>query len=139
MNLDLDEILREANSSVDIMLQPDDSLMVPEYDPTIRVEGAVTAPASVLFVEGAGLEYYIDNAGGYARDADKGRVAVQAANGSASVRKKFLFFSTEPTPGPGGTVYVPFKPPAEPLNPTQLLTAFASIITSVVAIIAIVR
>ena len=139
VNLQLESVMASSGGATDIILQPADSLMIPEYDPTVRVEGAVTAPASVLYVEGANLEYYIGNAGGYARSADKGRVAVQAANGSAAVRRKFLFFSRDPTPGPGSFVYVPPKPEAEPLNPTQLLTAFASIITSVVAIIAIVR
>ena len=139
VNLQLESVMASSGGATDIILQPDDSLMIPEYDPTVRVEGAVTAPASVLYVEGANLEYYIGNAGGYARSADKGRVAVQAANGSAAVRRKFLFFSRDPTPGPGSFVYVPPKPEAPPLNPTQLLVAVASIITSVVAIIAIVR
>jgi len=137
VNLELETVIASPGERTDIMLQPNDSLMIPEYDPTVRVEGAVTAPASVLFVEGADLEYYIGNAGGYARNADKGRVAVQAANGSASVRRKFLFFSTDPTPEPGSFIYVPPKPESEPFNRTQFITGIASIITSVVAIIAI--
>jgi protein involved in polysaccharide export with SLBB domain len=137
VNLELESVIASPGGNTDIMLQPNDSLMVPEYDPTVRIEGAVTAPASVLYVEGADLDYYIANAGGYARSADKGRVAVQAANGSASVRRKFLFFSVDPEPGPGSFVYVPPKPEAEPFNTTQFITGIASLLTSVVAIIAI--
>ncbi|MBI2538125.1 MAG: SLBB domain-containing protein [Gemmatimonadetes bacterium] len=53
--------------------------------PTVRVEGAVNAPGSVLYREGAGLDYYVENAGGYARNADKGRVSVRYAHGGAAV------------------------------------------------------
>ena len=54
----------------------------------MRVEGAVNSPASVLYREGERLGYYIANAGGYARNADKGRVSVRYANGSARVKEQ---------------------------------------------------
>ena len=104
-----------------------DSLAIPEYVPTVRVEGGVITATSVLYQEGEGLEYYIANAGGYARLADKGRVSVRYANGSARVKHHFLFFASKPTPGPGSTVLVQVKP--EP--PTQ----YRSVIAEVTSII----
>ena len=80
-------------------------MVVPEYNPVVAVEGAVTSPSTVLYRQGAGLDYYIANAGGYARNADEGRVSVRYANGSAWVKRKFLFFGS--TPGPGSLVTVP--------------------------------
>ena len=102
--------LAQPGSHDDIILQPGDSITVPEYNPTVRVEGGVNAPSSVLYQEGKGLDYYIDNAGGYSRTADKGRVSVRFANGSARTKSKFLLWSSSPEPGPGSVVVVPTKP-----------------------------
>ena len=35
--------------AADVILQPGDRLTVPEYIPSVRVEGAVNGPASVLY------------------------------------------------------------------------------------------
>ena len=84
--------------------------MVPEYNPVVVVRGAVYSPAAVMYVEGAGLEYYIENAGGYARHADRDNVHIRYANGQGAVRQKFLLFRSAPEPGPGSTVTVPLIP-----------------------------
>jgi len=139
VNLDLARILARPGDQDDIILQPGDALAIPEYLPTVRVEGAVNAPTSVLYAGGANLEYYIGNAGGYARNADEGRVIVRYANGTAEVKGRSLFFSSSPKPGPGSLVTVPEKPEPEPVNTTQLFAAIAQIMVSAVAIIAIVR
>lgn len=98
------------------------------------MEGAVNSPTSVLYQEGEGLDYYIANAGGYARNADKGRVSVRYANRSARVRAKFLIFRSSPRPGPGSTVNVPLAREGEPFNVTQFVGSMAQILASTVAI-----
>jgi len=137
VNFDLNEALARPSSSNDIILQPGDRLTVPEYVPSVRVEGAVNSPASVLYQEGEGLGFYIANAGGYARNADKGRVSVRYANGSARVKSKFLIFGSSPAPGPGSVVTVPSRLPGEPFNVTQFLGSLAQMLASTVAIIVI--
>jgi protein involved in polysaccharide export with SLBB domain len=137
VNFDLNQALESPGTSNDIMLQPGDRLTVPEYAPSVRVEGAVNSPASVLYRAGEGLSYYIANAGGYARLADKGRVHVRYADGSARVKSRFLLFSSSPAPGPGSVVTVPSKLPGEPFNLTQLLGSLAQVLASTVAIIVI--
>ena len=138
MDVDLRRALERPESAADVNLQPGDSLDVPVYLPTVRVEGAVNSPTSVLYREGAGLDYYIDNAGGFARNADKGRVSVRYANGSGRVTSKFLIFSSAPKPGPGSVVTVPAAPPSEPLNVTSFLASVAQILASTVAIVVLV-
>lgn len=103
------------------------------------MEGAVNSPTTVLYRQGAGLDYYVANAGGFARKADKGRVSVRYANGSARVKSRFLLFSSSPTPGPGSTVSVPSKPEGEPFNVASFLASMAQIVASAVAIVAIAR
>ncbi|MEJ2184881.1 MAG: SLBB domain-containing protein [Gemmatimonadota bacterium] len=110
VNVDLPAALKDPGSSNDVVLLPGDSMSVPEYNPVVVVQGAVNAPTAVLYRKGAGLEYYIDNAGGYARDADKGGVHIRYANGSGAARRRLLVFRTSPKPGPGSVVTVPLIP-----------------------------
>jgi protein involved in polysaccharide export with SLBB domain len=138
VNISLNDALARPGSPGDLVLQPGDSLDIPEYIPTVRVVGAVIAPTSVLYEEGRDLEYYVANAGGYARNADKGRVSVRYADGSAQVKKKTLFVARAPKPGPGSVVTVPAVPLEDRVNFTELFGTIAQILTSAVAIIAIV-
>ena len=137
VNLDLERALRDPRGDKDIVLQPGDSLDIPEFIPTVRVVGAVVSPTSVLYQAGEGLGYYIANAGGYAREADKGRVSVRYANGSARTKSRFLFFSSSPKPGPGSTVFVPSKEPGEGFNVAAFMASVAQILASTVAIIVV--
>jgi protein involved in polysaccharide export with SLBB domain len=111
VNVSLPAALARPRSPADMVLQPGDSLFVPEYLPTVRVSGAVIAPASVEHVAGKNAMYYVQNAGGFAENADEGRTVVRQANGSARTRGHFLFWSSWPEPGPGAEVFVPAKTP----------------------------
>jgi protein involved in polysaccharide export with SLBB domain len=114
VNIELPEVLREPGGRNDITLQPGDSLHVPEFVPAVRVEGEVKAPTSVLLEDGADLDYYIGNAGGYTRSADEGRVSVRYTNASARVKNGgFLFFGSSPEPEPGSTIFVPERDPQD--------------------------
>ncbi|GBD32986.1 Polysialic acid transport protein KpsD [bacterium HR33] len=132
MDIELDRALREPGGWWDVALQPGDSLHVPEYIPLVQVVGAVNSPSLVQYRPGAGLDYYIAMAGGFARNADKGRVSVRYANGSARVRSKFLFFSSWPEPGPGSVVYVPVKP--ETTRGTDVAVIFSGLAQALGAI-----
>jgi len=98
------------------------------------VDGAVLFPVSVMYEPGAGLDYYIASAGGFARDADKGRTRVEYANGSIRTVSRFLFFKSKPRPQPGSRVFVPVTPPGEGTDwgavirdSLGILTAFATV------------
>ncbi|MBI4500612.1 MAG: SLBB domain-containing protein [Gemmatimonadetes bacterium] len=137
VDIRLTEAVRRPGSTDDLVLMPGDTIRVPELNPVVRVEGAVNSPTSVQYRPGAGLGYYIGSAGGYAQNADKGRVSVHYANGAGRVRSKFLFFSSYPTPGPGSTVKVPVAPQGAPFNVTEFVGSFAQILASTVAILVI--
>jgi protein involved in polysaccharide export with SLBB domain len=107
VNVDLLGALRAPGLADDVVLQPGDSLHVPEYSPIVKVIGAVNSPTSVRYEPGRGLDYYVANAGGFASNADKGRVSVRYADGSARVRSRFFVFKSYPEPGPGSTIMVP--------------------------------
>ncbi|HXF96003.1 MAG TPA: SLBB domain-containing protein, partial [Gemmatimonadales bacterium] len=137
INIDLPRALRDRRSAHNVILQPGDSIHIPEYQPSVRVLGAVNSPGSVLWKRGEGMGYYIDAAGGLAANADGGRASVRFANGEARTRRKWLFFTSEPEPGPGSEVFVPAKPPSERTNVIALLGGIAQILSSVVAIIVV--
>ena len=135
--VDLSTLLDDPSGEANILLQPGDSLHVPEYSPTVLVTGAVNSPVTVLYQDGEDFDYYLANAGGYRNDADKGRVAVRYANGLAQTRSKFLFWSSYPTPGPGSIVSVPAKDPSDRLDTRGLITDIVSILTSVTTLIVV--
>jgi polysaccharide biosynthesis/export protein len=138
IDIDLPRALREHSSRDNIILQPGDQITIPEYQPSVRVTGAVNSPGSVLYRRGAKLQYYLDAAGGFTRMANKSGVSVEQANGHVQTRHRFLFFSSSPEPGPGSEVRVPAKDPNEPrTDKVALFGAIAQILASTVAIIVV--
>ena len=139
INVDLRRALADTASRYNIVLQPGDSLHIPEYTPSVKVSGAVNSPGSVLWRQGANLSYYVSAAGGYAQQARKGQVSVRFANGEVRTRRGGLFGS-DPTPGPGSEVFVPAEDPnAKKTDYVSLFGAIAQILASTIAIIVVVR
>jgi len=142
INIDLPRAQRDTTSRDNIILQPGDSVHIPEYLPSVKVVGAVNSPGSVLYRRGAGLSYYLSAAGGFARRADKGHVSVRFANGEVRTKGSgFLFFrGSAPSPGPGSEVFVPARDPSEAKTDfVALFGAIAQILASTVAIIVIAK
>jgi len=137
INIDLPKALRDTAARDNVILQPGDSVFIPEYIPSVKVVGALNAPGSVLYKKGAGLAYYIDAAGGFAYTADQGRTTVRNAAGEVETRHKFLFFRSDPTPGPGSEVTVPLRDTSNPTNYVALFGAIAQILASTVTIIVV--
>ena len=139
INVDLPRAVRDISSSANVILQPGDSIEIPEYQPAVKVSGAVTSPGSVLWKQGAGLDYYLDGVGGFTYQADKGRVSVKYANGDVRTRHKTLFFSSTPTPGPGSEVFVPVRDTTGRINTVQLFTSIVQIIASTVTALYVIK
>jgi protein involved in polysaccharide export with SLBB domain len=140
INIDLPRALRDRASRDNMILLPGDFVTIPEYQPSVKVVGAVNSPGSVLYRPGAGLEYYLSAAGGFSQRANKGGVSVQMANGETRTRRRVLFFGTSPTPGPGSLVFVPLKDPQETKTDyVALFGAIAQILASTIAIIVVAR
>ena len=135
INVDLPDALRDTSSRANIILQPDDSIFIPEFEPTVKVNGAVNAPGSVLWAQGQSLSDYISAAGGFSYTADEGRVSVRYANGEVKTRHHFLFFHSNPKPGPGSEVTIPTKDLSHPTDYVALFGAIAQVLASSLAIV----
>jgi len=110
---------------------------VPTQQHTQAPHFAMTSPST----EGADLNYYIANAGGYREDADEDRVSVRFANGQAETREKvLLLWSRSPMPGPGSQVTVPTLAPATGRSFFEILTPLVGMMGTVTALmIAVTR
>jgi len=131
VGIDLPRVLKDRRDKDNIVLADGDSLYIPAYLPTVRVEGAVNSPGSVTYVQGEGLDYYLSAAGGVSFKGDKKRVFVQQPNGNVrAVHKRPLFFGTsKPTPEPGAMVVVPVR---DTIPQSGNAAAVAAIVTSAV-------
>jgi len=136
INVDLPHALRDTTSRDNLILQPLDSIFVPEYEASVKVIGAVNAPGSVLYQRGEGLQYYLDAAGGTSRLAVDSRASVRQANGQVETRHHFLlFFRSDPEPGPGSEVFVPARDPNDKVDYVALFGGIAQILTSTLTIV----
>lgn len=142
LDVDYPRAQREPGSAHDVLLLPGDSIVVPEYQPSVRIEGAVNSPGSVLWERGKPLDYYIGAAGGVRENGNRDRTSVRQANGRTETRRGgFLFLAgSDPTPMPGATVTVPFKPDRPTRDTTTLIAAIATMIASTASVlVALIR
>jgi polysaccharide export outer membrane protein len=132
VGIDLKDVLRDARSADNLLLEDGDSLDVPPMHNTVEIQGAVNAPTVVAIAPGEKLEHYIRAAGGPNRRlADAGGAYVVQPNGKIESRHRVaLVFRSDPTPRAGATVIVPVKDTTS--NTVQTLQTI-SIVTGIVA------
>ena len=140
IGLDLQAVLGDPAARDNITLEDGDQITVPRYNPVVRVQGAVNAPANVTFVPGRDLFYYIDAAGGSSRSADERRSFVTQPSGKLeSVRSRFLIGDHVPQPQAGAVVTVPERDPSDKRDYAAIAAVTSQLLASLVAVIAIVR
>jgi polysaccharide biosynthesis/export protein len=140
INVDLEAVLARPEHRDNIILMAGDSMVLPEYNPVVLVTGAVNSPTAVLYRQGAGLDYYISNAGGYARDADKGRVHVRYANGAGrAVGRTGLGVRSKPAPEPGSVVTVPHVLPEDRFDLRGAITDITQIVAALATVVVLIR
>ena len=101
------ESVAKGKKKNNLVLEEGDQLFIPREPKTVKVVGEVGLPASVLYEDGRSLGYYIDQAGGYTDNSDKGRVRVIQPSGKVRSARHMWW---DPAPEPGALVVVPRKP-----------------------------
>ena len=89
--IELEKALAHPGSEEDLILREDDKIFVPQYNGTIKINGAVLHPNIVGYKKGKKASYYINQAGGYSRNAKKSHTYIIYMNGmivSASSKAK---------------------------------------------------
>ena len=89
VGINLDKALENKGSDEwDLVLQDGDRLIIPQYSNTVTINGEVMYPNSVAYMPGKGLDYYINQAGGFSAKARKRKVFAVNMNGTVTrVRK----------------------------------------------------
>jgi protein involved in polysaccharide export with SLBB domain len=142
IGLDVEKLLADSNSLENIYLQEDDVINVPKQKREIKVSGEVLFPTEVVYVDGQGLSYYVDRAGGYTDDAKKGRVYVLKPNGVAAKTKHFLFFKSYPKVEEGSEILVPrisIKKKVSSAETVAVTTGIAALAGVLVAILNLLK
>ena len=106
--IEWDEIVKDTNSIYNLRLEPGDSLIVPQDSHVITIIGDVSVPSYVPYKEGAGLDYYINQSGGYTQTSQKGDEIVIGPNGKKWEGSGF-FLIPDPEIPSGTTIIVPTK------------------------------
>jgi protein involved in polysaccharide export with SLBB domain len=104
MVVKLDEPEKLEGIPNDVLLEDGDTLHTPQPPQSVVVLGSVRNPASVLYKEGEGAEYYLNRAGGFSREADQKESYVVKADGST-----VSGFTKIRTIEPGDAILVPPK------------------------------
>ena len=111
VGVDVAYATRRTRSKANISLLQGDSIYLPERTSTVKVIGEISFETSVLYKNGASVQYYIEKAGGFTRRSEKNRVVVQYANGESSSEGMFTR-----KPDAGSVIFVPRGPEPKSLD-----------------------
>lgn len=102
VGLDLQAALDQPGTYADIVLREGDVIEIPILNNTVKISGGVLMSNVVPFNERNSVKDYIDQAGGYAKDAYRGRVYIVFMNNTAAAKGSKYF-----KPAPGCEIVVP--------------------------------
>ena len=123
------------SSNNSFLLKNGDNVVVPKYDNTISVSGAVPQNTILDFEFNNSFKKSIVNSGGFSENADKKRAYVIYPNGLKKQTRSFLFFKNYPKIIPGSSIIVPPKPEKNRTNVAEIV----GYSTSLVSIIALIK
>lgn len=127
VGIDLEEAINNPGGSADLMLRAGDVLVIPQYENTVKINGEVLYPNTVTYIEGKPLSYYINQAGGYSKEAQRKHAYIIYNNGNVSRAGKGKVL-------PGCEIVVPTKKHREN---TKTLATSLSITTAIATIAAV--
>lgn len=132
VGIELDKALLNPGSSYDLVLKSGDQIIIPEYNNTVKIHGAVMYPNTIVFQPGEKISYYINQAGGYADNAKKSKSFVIYMNGTITKAKK----SDKNLIQPGSEIVVPTKEQSRRLSIPEMI-GIGSSITSMASVVAL--
>jgi protein involved in polysaccharide export with SLBB domain len=103
VGIELDKALANPGGDEDITLREGDKIIVPVFNGTVKVNGAVLYPNTVNYISGKKTKYYLSQAGGFGNYANKKGAYIIYQNGNAAK------LSDGAKPEPGCEIIVPYK------------------------------
>lgn len=135
VGIDLNNILKKPGTKADLILEDGDVLRIPKELQTVRVNGEVLYPSSVVYTSGKSFKQYVLNAGGYSNNAIKRKSYIVYPNGTVKGTGKFMFFNNYPDVKPGSEIYIPKKSESRRGLSTQEVVGVTSGLATLGAII----
>jgi protein involved in polysaccharide export with SLBB domain len=124
--VNFERLIRQEDTSQDIVLQDKDEIDVPTLSPTVKVAGQVNSPGLIRYVPGENYYYYIQKAGGYSWNARKSmQRLIKAHSGTWMKPKKSTPIEI------GDTIFVPEKQDVDWWELTKDLLLVASQVATV--------
>ncbi|NDV64360.1 SLBB domain-containing protein [Bacteroides sp. 224] len=134
VGIDLEKALNKPGSDADLVLREGDQLFIPEHVNTVKINGTVMYPNTVVYKKGEKLKYYIKQAGGYGYRAKKSKAYIVYMNGTVARASKYSSKLIEP----GCEIIIPGKPEKKARNTSEIISigtsvaSFAAVITGLV-------
>lgn len=129
--IEFKKALDDPTSRDNVGMVDGDSINIALHDDIVYVRGEVFVPSAVLYEKGAGLSFYLSQAGGLRDEADEAKVVVFLPGG-----KKWepsVYRILDPDILPGSTIIVPRKVEKEDKT-LPVLRDLATILASLAAI-----
>lgn len=117
VGINLEEaISHPGDNRWDIVLRDGDRLVIPQYNNTVQINGQVMYPNTVAYTQGANLDHYINQAGGYGLRARKKRIFAVNMNGTVTRIRSARDIT------PGCTILVPSKDRRKNMSLAEILS-----------------
>lgn len=138
MAINLEQAIAEPGCNYDIVMREGDVLVIPQLSNTVKVSGEVIYPASMNYMPGKKLKYYIRRSGGYGNRArSKGAYAIYM-NGAVEKINRHKSSNIQP----GCEIVVPTKKQKNRMSTGEIValsSGGASLASVVVALISILK
>ena len=138
IGLDVKKILAGKAMS-DLVVNENDVLFIPSYNPLVNVNGQVLYPNQIKFKANQCFKKYINAAGGFTSSSLKRKSYIVYQNGSAKSTKNFLFFKCYPKVEPGSEIIVPSKAERKSLTTVEAISITTSMTTLMVLILNFIK
>ena len=135
LGIDLARAVSEPGCADDIILKDGDRIIVPEYLSTVRIQGDVMYPNTVLYQPNKGMNYYIGAAGGYGSRAKRSKVYIVYMNGNVTKGNR-----ANAKIEPGCEIVVPTKKDRRQMSTAEILSmgsSAASMTTMIATIVSL--
>jgi protein involved in polysaccharide export with SLBB domain len=129
--ISLKKILEDPTSVQNYIVLNEDSIEVLKVDPLIKISGEVLVATKTGFIEGKGLKYYLNQAGGTNFKSRRSKIYVLYPDGH--VRKTWNGFlgiaRSYPKIEEGAEIIVPRKPNSKSVSITEIVGVASSVIS----------
>jgi len=118
VGIQLNKALENPGSDFDLVIREGDQLIVPQYINTVKINGEVMYPNTVLYQKGKRLKHYIHQSGGFGPRAKKSKVYVVYMNGTVAE----VSGGSSKAIQPGCEIIVPSKPEKRGMTTGEILS-----------------